>query len=209
MLVVLGSAALSASPIVEYCALGGGTNVASSNNLAMATPTFSGEFVCTLPTLPTGNVLTSLDLIVDDDYALGTSGENNEVEFSYGTSGFNGATAVTTTIEGLAGSSPFGVSPTGGAIVGQSGTPTCSLDSPFAFDCEATNLGSQATTFDVFGSSTWISGTVQNGGSDQFSVSFAYTYAPPASPVPEPGPLGMLGGSLIGLFLAARRRRKA
>lgn len=133
MLALLGALGLNATTV--NCSLTGGSNTVTSVSNG-GTPTFSGTYTCTLPTI-SGYTLTSLDLIINDDYSLGTSDSNNKVQFTYSiSSGLNGATALTTYVEGLAATAPFGVSSTMGGIVSQSGTPTCSLDATNAFDCE-------------------------------------------------------------------------
>jgi hypothetical protein len=162
-----------------------------------------------MPTIPAGNTLTSIDLIIDDDYSLGTANANNEVAFSYSTTNFTGATSLTTTVLGLGGAPPFGVSSNAGGIVGQAGTPTCSADSTNAFDCEEpAGTFTSTTTFTVTGTTSWISGSLQLGGTDEFSIGYSYTYAPTAA-TPEPTTLVLIGGGLVGLGFAARRRQKA
>jgi hypothetical protein len=210
LLVLAGAWAVNAAPITVDCSLTGGDNSVTSTTNS-GTPTTTGTYTCTLPTLPAGNSLTSLDLIFDDDYSLGTIASNNEVEFSYSTSDFTGATSLTTEVIGFGGSPPFGVSSTTGNIVGQSGTPTCSEDAENAFDCqEPAGDFTSTSTFTVTGSTSWVMGSLQDGGKDDFSISYAYTYAPtPATPVPEPATLMLVSSVLAGLALAARRRRKA
>ena len=206
---LLGLATAKATDIVS-CSLTSGSNTVTSITNG-GNPTTTGTFTCTVPTLSVGDTLTSVDAIFDDDYSLGTVGSNNEVEFSYSTVGFTGATTLTTTVLGLGGAPPFGVSSTSGGIVGQSGSPTCSTDSRNMFDCEEPggDLTPQGNTFTVTGSSSWVSGSLQEGGTDEFSVSFSYTYSTPTA-TPEPATFLLTGvGGLLGLVLVARRRLKA
>jgi hypothetical protein len=208
MLTIFGTVIASANPIFVSCALTSGSNTVTSTTNG-GNPTTIGTFTCTIPLIPTGNTLTSLDLLVTDDYSLGTSNSNNEVAFSYSTLNFIGATSLTTTVEGFGGTAPFGVSSVAGGIVGQSGTPTCSQDSSNAFDCEAISPFATATNFTVTGSSSWVSGSLQLGGTDEFSVGYSYTFSVPAL-VPEPSTLMLIGGAgLIGMSLFARFRKKA
>ena len=208
MLTIFGTAIASATPIFVTCTLTSGSNTVTSI-FTSGNPTTTGTFTCTLPTLTIGDLLTSVDVLVTDDYSLGTPNANNEVAFSYSTTNFIGATSLTTTVLGLGGSSPFGVSSTLGGIVGQSGTPTCSQDSTNAFDCEAASPFASTTTFTVTGTSSWVEGSLQLGGTDEFSVGYSYTYSTPTS-APEPSTLTLIGGAgLIGVSLFARFRKKA
>jgi hypothetical protein len=207
-LVLAGAGAMNANPITVDCSLTSGSNTVTSTT-NFGTPTTTGTYTCTMPTLPADNALSSLDLIINDDYSLGTSGANNEVQFSYSTTNFTGTTSLTTFVEGFGGTPPFGVTSTTGGIVSQTGTPTCSVDSSNAFDCqEPSGTFTSTSTFTVTGSTSWIQGSLQDGGTDQFSIAYSYTYAPIAA-VPEPATLMPLASLLVGLALAAHRRQKA
>jgi len=206
LMLIFGTAIASAGPIFVTCALTSGSNTVTSSTTS-GNPTTTGTFTCTLPTLPVGDILTSVDLLVTDDYSLGTANSNNEVAFSYSTSNFIGAASLTTTVLGLGGASPFGVSSTSGGIVGQSGTPTCAADAENAFDCEAVTPFASTTTFTVTGTSSWVQGSVQLGGTDEFSAGYVYTYSTPTQ-TPEPATLTLIGCALFGMGLAARFRKK-
>jgi len=200
-----------------------GTLGASGANSVTATP---GNQTPTLPdsgpavfacsfSIPAGDTLTSVTLTIHDPFSLGTSGTANDLQFSYAISGFAGDTALTDTIQGGP-SDPglgqaSGVDPDEGGLVPAATPAECAFSSDVALSCTTTTFVGAGPTFSftVSGSASWLAGSLQNGGAEQFSVFYADTYTAPPPPVPKPGTLLTMGGGLIGLVIAGRRKFRA
>ena len=171
-------------------------------------------FTCSF-SIPAGDTLTSVTLTINDPFSLATSGTTNELEFSYAISGFAGATALTDTIQGgpsdIGPGQDMGVDPDEGGLVPAATPAECAFFSNVALTCTTTAFVGTGPSFSftVSGSAAWLAGSLQNGGAEQFSVFYADTYTAPPPPVPEPGTLLMMGGGLIGLVLAGRRKFRA
>jgi hypothetical protein len=173
------------------------------------TPTFSGTFTCGGFAIPTGYTLTDVDLFISNDYSLGTIGTTNTVDFAYTTTGYD-SLALSTSVSGTGASS---VSSSLGGIISESGVPACALvtGTVNTIDCDYSPLLSNPPTssfgaFTVSGSATWVAGSLQLGGTDEFNVSAIFTYSLTPTGTPEPASLLLIGGGLLGLALVGRRK---
>jgi hypothetical protein len=198
-----------ASTAVGTCNATGGADPAVNTNPPGTTPqpVMSGVvFTCVAFTIPVGSTLTSVDLSIGNDYSLGAIGSTNTVQFSYVITGFT-ATALTTSVTG-------GITSSAGGIVSQAPLGGCTATGANAVDCldgGLSMINPPTTSFGavtVTGSSTWLAGGAGPNGSDQFNVQELFTYSPTVT-TPEPGSLFLIGGGLIGLALAARRKFRA
>jgi hypothetical protein len=162
-------------------------------------PLFSGSYTCTVPAIPLGDTLNSIDLVIENSFDQGEAG-TNAVVFTYTISGFNSVTALTTTVSGSVGPSSESVSTTG--------MPSCLVTTVGSLDCPEMS-GDLTTSFTVTGgASSWLSGGVNGTGNDSTIVSVDYSYSGPTAQTPEPATLLLIGGGLVGLALAVRRRQK-
>jgi PEP-CTERM motif len=205
MLAALSAAALSGSSI--NCPATSGSGFASAGSTdSTPNPVANATFTCTLPAVPVGDVVTSVQVLIQNDYSLGSNASNNEVAYTYQLGGLGFTTALTTYVLG---NFPNDLSPTSGGIIGQSGVPSCVNDSAEQNECDSSgDLFAAGSTFTVTGLSSWVEGSVGANGSVDINVAFNYTVGA-GTATPEPATMALLGGAgLIGVGLAARRRRK-
>jgi hypothetical protein len=145
--------------------------------------------------------LLAVDLNFSNDFSGGASGTNT-VEFSYVFSNFSGVTGLTTSISGGAASDV-------GLIVGETPGTACTLLAYNSVDCSASGFLDPFPSFTLTGSSSWVAGSLLNGGSVDIDdglapVTVTYTYT-----VPEPAAWLLATGGLAGLALAGRRKWRA
>jgi hypothetical protein len=172
--------------------------------------TFSNvAFTCVAPTVPIGDTLTNVTVTIADSFSNGISvpAQTNTVDFLYTFSTFSGVNSLTTSSSSNPTSGENGAATDLGAVVAESPS-NGQCTSPDSGHVTCSELTPTAVSFTITGASTWITGGLVNGGSDGFAVTASYTYTPTVT-VPEPASLMMIGGGLVGLALAARRRKKA
>jgi hypothetical protein len=206
---LFGITTINAAPFT-LCSLTNAPNSAQSTTTA-GTPGITGvnpSFTCNF-SIPTGDTLGTVSLLLNNPYQNGTINQTNEIQFTYSVSGFAGATALTETVQGSQ-APPIGDSGTDPDTGGVSGAGECSQINDVSFQCVTSSFastpGQTAFTFTVTGSATWLAGSLNNGGGESFTAFVADTYNAPA---PEPGTLLMIGGGLIGLVVAGRRKFRA
>jgi len=197
----------SALTMTGSCTLTTGTDPAvNPGNNSNPNPVLSGAVFTCLPfTVPTGFTLNQVDISIGNDYSLGVAFQTNTVDFTYTVTGFS-TTSVSTSVSGS------GISSTVGGLINQTPAGDCVNTGTNSIDC--TDGGLSILSPSVFGavvvtgSSTWAAGGVGPAGSDQFNVAENFTYSPTGQ-TPEPASLLMIGGGLIGLALAGRRKFRA
>jgi hypothetical protein len=225
---LIGLLGLALFSITTINAASGTCTVPAGTNNGVATapgsqPLFTATFTCTF-SIPTVDTLTGVSLDIDNGWIGGTVPGPNNVTFTYSTSGF-GASSGTLTDTVQSGPQPGdpngnaftpGYQPDEGNITGGTLAPSCSYNAPESVICTAltANLVSSAGGVNTYsftvtgGASLWNAGSLQSG-SDTSNVFFSDSYTAPPPPVPEPGTLLMMGGGLIGLVLAGRRKFRA
>ena len=170
---------------------GSGTTVGNVTNLG------GGLMQITCPgfTLAAGFSLTSVDININDD-AQSPANSNSAVQWNWNaTAGIAGVSATTASeVSNGAGSSFQACAVTAGNLVCDGNLNV------------ADSVPSGAVPNIVFTvAASAINGGVSSIGSDSASLFIQYDET---SPAPEPATLTLVGGSLIGLGLIARKRQK-
>lgn len=196
-----------ATQVGEFC----GANVM----LGPGEPTVPAGFTatCAAFTVPLGDTLTGVDILVDDEFTSAAGAST--VTFSFTVTG---GTFTPISWSAVA-------SNTGGGISGP-GTPGagCSLTTlnppTNAYDCAASPFtaisspsGGPAKVYgaNAIGiSDAWAMGSagLLEGGTTNLNVYEYFTYSVTPT-TPEPASLVMVGGGLIGLAMLVRRKRRA
>lgn len=207
---LLGVGLASGMSITQGCSGGAGANGAGGN-----LPSASGFSTCPSFTIPVGDTLTSVEIVMNGDYQLALSGGNTLV-WTYTMNGAGNSATLNpqpSTQENVEGNS--GVS---SAYVWSNPAGCSSPDNVFPLadgsDCttgEGINSGTLFQAFNVTISGAWAGGSagISTSGSEGAQVVEAiYTYVPTGT-VPEPATLLMIGGGLIGLAVYSRRKRNS
>jgi hypothetical protein len=202
----------SASTLIEDCSGGAGANGSVTD-----IPTASGTATCPAFTIPSGDTLTQVTLILQGDFQLGNSG-GNTLNWTYTVNNpVNGITLNGGATEAVSGSGGGSSSYTWSADTGCTAPDSLETPTPLVdgADCNTgVNFTNPSTStfggFTVGISGSWNAGSagLQTNGSEGATVVEAiFTYTPTGT-VPEPSTLMMIGGGLVGLVVVSRRRRK-
>lgn len=196
-----------ASILQENVGAGTCTGGPSVSGSVSATPVITGTITCNGFTMPTGNVLFSVDVYVTNEGAgLQQVATPDTLIFTYSTNNFSLA-GITSTISGTGGFSSYVFAPagcTGG--IGQFGSLATSAD------CNGTDtsvVGQTVGALTFTGTGAWVTGSpgLYSNGSEDFNIAVTFTYGNPV--IPEPGSMLLVGGGLIGLAFAGRRKFRA
>lgn len=211
--------AANASTFWEYC--GGGS--AASTGMG-STPTSSGSASCASFTVPAGQTLVSVELFLEGDYQSASPG-GSTLTYTFTVTGGNAPgfslTQLLDSAEGSGGSSTFVFIPTGTATCTNGQTYSGNPAAPYTGQADTTDCKDSNSGVPVIGPGTYSSITVSAtggwapgsvgllpAGGESFNISALFTYGT-TQVTPEPTTLLMIGGGLIGLAIAGRRKFRA
>jgi len=208
---LLCAAVGSAAIVVDNpCSISGGS--ASGPG----TPTVTGTATCNGFTLPANQTLLAVELFVQNDYQLGAGGGLNTIIYTYTVSNSN-ITGISSTVSGGGGSGSYTTisniaACTFGVDAGgfpSNNTADCAGMGIVTGGVGPNHVGGSVSTIVLSGVGTWVSGSpgLQINGSEGFSISARFTYADLSAP--EPASMLMVGGGLIALALAGRKKFRA
>jgi len=167
--------------------------------------TGAGPITCPAFTVPANDTLTSVEMLIENTFSQGVTGQTNTIQFTYSGTGFDAVTGLTTTSTSNPTSGSDGGATDTGNVTAQVPGSTCSEVASVDVACfEETPVG---TSFSMTVSSSWIQGGTTSSGADGVTITAIFTYVPTAT-IPEPTSLVLIGSGLLGLGYLARRKRK-
>ena len=200
-----------AATLTETCA----PTTNSANNVGGLTPfsTVAGYATCAGFSMPASNTLISIQLYITNSFSGAFSDGNqiNTILYSYTISGFGTLTTAASTLQGTVNSgldlfSPNSspCTPNQDSIGFEQATLYC-IQTPGQVATSPTAV----TSVVISGISSWVSGSAgfNTGGNSSFTVLAKFTYGDLSAP--EPASMLLVGGGLIGLALASRKRFRA
>jgi hypothetical protein len=156
-------------------------------------------------TVPAGDTLSAVDLFLTNSFSQ-AGGTGTTVTFTYTLGGADTGlpSSITGVATGFGSSGNYAYTWTGGSCV--AGMGQFGVDNT-AVDCTSTTDSNPPGTVTVSGTETLTGAALLPSGTLGWSVGVTYTYN--STGTPEPASLLLVGGGLIGLAFAGRRKFRA